>query len=617
MPSRILAAAFFSLSCVLSPAWARCEIAPPQHPNTPAARSGFADAEETAAPLEAHYTVAARDAKGESGVIPLHLTLEVTNPPSTRTVVAIPVWTPGSYRLRPFPQHVHDLVADDGAGNELAVQRLDAQTWQIQHDRVARLRLRYRVDLHDDDRFMLRGDRRRCITYEGPAVYLYLRDHLRVPCYVRFEVPADWRVGSGLPHLEDGRYFAPDYDVLADCPVKLGQFQTFSFESHGQQVDVIVDGPGDVDFDSGAWVGNIEKVVDATGAMFGGLPFRRYAFLFTASPGGGGGGLEHLYSTCIGVPVAQLRRSAMAAMPTIAHEFFHTFNVKRLRPVELGPFDYSRPNRSQWLWLMEGVTSYYEQVLLARAGLLTDEAFWRAAARKITVFEAMPGRAHTSSARASELVWDDVPVDRRLDYYTSGEVLGLLLDLEIRARTDNRSSLDDVMRALYRTCIDRGRGFADDEVATTVSSIARCDMREWFDMHVFGTVVPDYARILGFADLAYTESVSTELELRGLQRLGKDAGYCDPDAVPRGRIDLRAGVVTAVDGEAVDGYDAVSAVVDGKAAGDVLRLRLRTLTGEVEVNARVQERVRRRVRVQASETPSPGALAIRRGITGG
>ncbi len=565
--------------------------------------------------MAVHYTIAAKNVAFDGESVTLDVTLEVVPPPQERTVVAIPVWTPGSYRLRPFPERIHGLTAGDGGERTFAVQQLDAQTWQVQHGPVDRLVVRYRVDLLASDRFMLRGTLRRCLTYEGPAVYLYLRDHLRAPCYVRFDIPGAWSVASGLLPLSDGRHFAADYDVLADCPVKLGMFQRFDFASHDKKIEVVVDGPGDVEFDSTTWLANIKKVVDVTGAMFGELPFDRYVFLFTASPGGGGGGLEHLYSTCIGVPVTQLRNSPRAGMSTIAHEFFHTFNVKRLRPAELGPFDYSRPNRTDWLWLMEGVTSYYAQVLLARADLLTADAFWRAAARRIASFESAAARHAVSSAQASDRVWDNEPSDRTLDYYNSGEVLGLLLDLEIRGRTGNRRSLDDVMRALYRLCVERGRGFERDDVTAIAGAVAGCDLRAWFDLHVFGTVVPDYPRILGYAGLTCTQTETTKPQLRGLQSLGDSAAYANPDAATRGRIDARAGRILTVDDVEAASMAAVEAIVATKAPGDALRLKLQSLAGEVEVRASISARVQRRVQVKIDDAPPPAAMAVREGIT--
>ncbi|MCA8944367.1 MAG: hypothetical protein KDB80_17515, partial [Planctomycetes bacterium] len=324
---------------------------------------------------EVHYTVSAHDAMGTEDRIRVDVTMRVVHPPP-RMVVEIPVWAPGSYRLRVFPDRISRIEATDREGGDLEVERLHRFRWQVK-TASDELTLRYQVELRGDDRFMMRGTQRRCITYEGPAVYMYLRDHKDAPCHVEFDIPDDWDVGCGLDHVEGRRYFASDYDFLADCPVKLGKFQRFSFESHGKPIDVVVDGPGDLEFDSEGWVANINKITDCQGAIFGGFPFEKYTFLYTASPGGGGGGLEHLTSTAIGITARGLRRSPRSGMSVTAHEFIHLWNVKRLRPRELGPFDYTRPNRTTALWIMEGITSYYTQVTLARCGLLDEDGFWK------------------------------------------------------------------------------------------------------------------------------------------------------------------------------------------------------------------------------------------------
>ena len=491
-------------------------------------------------------------------------------PMRPRAVFDLPVWTPGSYRLRDFRDHVRDVRATAPAGAELAVTRLDADSWEVAHGRQEEITFAYRILLGENDRFMLRGDERRCLTYEGPQVYVLLRDHVARPCTVRFDLPNGWEVGSGLVRGADDRtFFAQDYDFLADCPVKLGVFQEWSFRAAGgARVDVVVDGPGEVEFDADPWVENIRRIVAVQGEMFGGFPFDRYAFLFTAQPGRGfGGGLEHLTSTAIGISAAQLRNSAATGLGTIAHEFFHTWNVKRLRPRALGPFDYQRQNRTTALWLMEGVTSYYTDVTLARAGLTEPERFWESMARQISGLESNPARHHVSSAAASWNVWEPAAADRRLSYYNSGLVLGLLLDLEIRARTANRRSLDDVMRALYEICRDRGRGFEPGEIASAVGWVAGADFRPWFDRYVDGTVVPPYGEILAHAGLVYEAERSARKTVRGLvrgrmSRVGeRDPIWVDPDASGASAA-LGSGVVTAVDGAEVDGLDAVEAACE-------------------------------------------------------
>ncbi|MEM7205739.1 MAG: hypothetical protein AAF628_36130, partial [Planctomycetota bacterium] len=508
-------------------------------------------------PVEAHYEVRAERVEAVEGEIPLWVRLRISDPPGTRLVFEIPVWTPGSYRLRDFPDRIHEVAAR-GPDGPIDVMRLNRQAYELRLPPAGDVEFTYRVDLRDNDRFMMRGPKRRCLTYEGPQVYMYARGLKSVPCHVDFALPEGWEVGSGLTLDPDGSgYFADNYDFLADCPVKLGAFQKWTFESHGTPIDVVLDGPADLELDDAAWLANIQKITDVQGDLFGGFPFARYTFLFTAAPRGVGGGLEHLTSTAIGLSAASLARSPRTGMGVTAHEFFHLWNVKRLRPRALGPFDYTRPNRTTGLWLMEGVTSYYTEVTLARCGLRSADTFWRSMARSISGLESAPGRHHTSSAMASFSVWDAKPRDRAVNYYTSGSVLGLLLDLEIRSRTDNRRSLDDFMRALYAVCRDRGHGYDDEDLVSIASTTAGADLSEWFDRYVTGTVVPDYATALGHAGMTYSGEETTRRGLRGL-RTGAAGGapiYADPDARGVEAVLRASGRVVELDGEPVADRD--------------------------------------------------------------
>lgn len=567
-------------------------------------------------PLEAEYRIKARDAVGNEGVIPLEVELHISNPPRHRTVLQIPVWAPGSYRLRDFPEHISVIGAEGDDGEPLTVIRLNRHSWQVQNGNSRTLVFRYVVDLRPNDRFMMVDPRRRCLTYEGPKVYIYVRGHKDIPCRVNFDLPDGWSVGSGLVAQPDGSYFAPDYDFLADCPVKLGKFQRFGFESHGKPIDIVVDAVEDLDFDQDAWLANIKAIVDSQGDIFGGFPFDRYSFLFTVSPGGGGGGLEHLTSTAIGLRAARLIDSPKTGMGVIAHEFFHLWNVKRLRPEALGPFDYSRPNRTTALWVAEGITSYYTDVTLARIGDKTEEEFWLAMQRQIRSLENNPAREHLSSAQASYRVWDPKPRDRTLSYYNSGEVLGLLLDIEIRAHSDNRKSLDDFMRDLFDRCQARGRGFADYELASVASNLCGHDMSEWFDRYVYGTMVPPYAQILARAGIVYEQERSRRKRIRGLRRSG-DQGelyYRDPDGLGRQRT-IREGLVKRVAGKKVQSLDEVGEVIERMNTTSEVEITLQhPLRGEFTLSLRITTVPRVQVRLSIDPDASREAQAIRAGI---
>lgn len=555
----------------------------------------------------------------EAGLMPLEVTLTFTSPEPGRTVFEIPLWTPGSYRTRRFPERITAVRARSGDEN-LEVERISNTAWEVTHGRVDEVTLDYTVLLAPDDRFMYRGDSRRCLTCEGPAIYMYVRGHEAAPCWVTWDLPEDWQAWSGLVRLTDGRDFAASYDVLADCPVKLGVVDAYSYESRGTHFDVIVDSAGDREPPIEAWIANIQKITEAAADVFGGTyPVNRYVFLFTVGPGSGGG-LEHSNSTCIGM--GQIS-SPTSGLSTIAHEFFHTWNVKRIRAVELGPFDYSRRVRTPGLWIAEGFTTYYTSVVMARAGLLSDERFWRNMGSAVSRFESTTARHHVSSNEASEEVWSNHAPDRNLNYYNSGQVLGFLLDLELRTRTDNRVGLDHFMRGLWHLCLQQGRGYERHEPALVASVLTGQDMRPWFDRYADGTAVPDYEGLCAKAGIAADVRTGQTKALRGViagrgglffgdyEQLDKLDTYGDIDPFNAG------GALRTVHGQAVESAEQLEEVLRAQPAGARLRVTYESAIGrEVAAMAVVELRPdRARIALSVDENAPPGAAAIRESIT--
>jgi predicted metalloprotease with PDZ domain len=574
------------------------------------------------APSTAHYRVHAMGSKSEAGAIPLEVELELRAPRTSRTVFEIPVWTPGSYRLRDFPERITPLDAKvDGVA--APIETLSRTAWQVSNGKAATVTFRYRVELRPNDRFMDPAETRRCLTYEGPAVYVYARGHLDAPCRVRFELPDGWSPTSGLDPAADGSFTASDYDVLADCPVKLGVFQKFGFDAGGAQVDVIVDADKDLEFDSKSWLAGLQAIVSEGAAIFGGMPTPHYAFLFSVTTVGGGGGLEHLTSTAIGLQRAGFVKNPASSFGVSAHEFFHLWDVKRLRPIELGPFRYDRPNRTTGLWLSEGVDSYYGELLQARAGLITADQFWRAMGRSIAALESTPGRRFTSSEQASLRVWDKQAPDRVVDYYGSGTVLGLLLDLEIRGATGNQKSLDDAMVALWQFCRDDGRGLSSEEIVQVASKATGVDLAEFFDKHVSGTVVPDYARCLGHAGLAYTPKPRNKTTvLRGLELGNKESpAFRDFAAIETsgGGDPLQlSGRVRSLDEQKVEDGDGARSLVDAAVAAGktAMTVEYETATGSKRsVRAALEERGGIAVELAPIAEAPPAAVQLRESIT--
>ena len=593
-----------------------------------------AHAQSTARP-ESHYVIRAIGCSANAdGRIPLDVTWTILAPPAGSMVIACPRWTPGSYRLRDFPERIDELSARID-GEQVRVERLRLDAWLVPTGDTDRVEIRYRVWLKETDRFMLPGNKRRALTYEGPQVYLYIRQLTNIPCHVKFVLPAGYSVASGLRRAEDGGYFAANYDQLADCPVKLGEFQTFDFEAAGARIEVVVDGPGEIEFEYPIedWLGRIREIVETQAEIFGGLPFPRYVFLFTAVPGAaGGGGLEHLNSTCIGVSARALRRNPGTGIGTAAHEFFHLWNVKRIRPAALGPFDYSRPVRTRGLWLAEGVTSYYAQVTLHRMRIRAGEspdrvlpAFAERMRRAIQTLEANPARFHVGSTDSSEQMWEQKPADRFINYYGSGLVLGFLLDAEIRTASDNRRSLDDFMRTLLAFCEGQGRGYHDDELPMLLATVAghESSWRDWLDRHVDGTVPPDYPRILGAIGLqAAVQRNAPTRYVRGARVLRVRGAtpkvyWSQPDRLDRrwpSNDHSRHGFVERAAGQDVDSIQAWRTLV-ANSNEDRMRLRIRGVDGRTrdtvaDVGVRYPTEVELRVDPDATPNARQRLLGI-------
>ncbi|WP_404339536.1 M61 family metallopeptidase [Sphingomonas sp. MMS12-HWE2-04] len=448
------------------------------------------------------YTLGMRD--------PAHqlfdVALDVTARGQDFTLV-MPVWTPGYYQRMDYADKVRGFAVTDVGGRPVSWRR-DGSRWHIAAPSGTRLRVHYQV-LADRD-FVAANFLDANKGYVSPAgVFAYPEGRLHAPVELRIVPQPGWTVATGLAPLGKAAnvWRAPDFDILYDSPILIGKLERLpSFRIRGVPHHVIGTGFGTIDRPQ--LVSDLEKIVTAAVEMMGDIPYRDYSFI---GIGPTQGGIEHLNSTSFGfgrqdnrTPAGRLRLDAF-----LAHEYFHHFNVKRIRPIELGPFDYGRENRTRQLWVSEGLTVYYENILLRRAGLIDTSAFLDDLSGNLRAYENAPGHRYQSLAQASYETWEDGPFGRKDDdfnktisYYDKGPVVGFMLDLAIRHATANRRSLDDVMRALYRDYYQRlGRGFTEREFRATCEAIAGTSLADLF-AYVDTTADPDYARYFGYAGLA-------------------------------------------------------------------------------------------------------------------
>ncbi|MEE9169602.1 MAG: PDZ domain-containing protein [bacterium] len=419
----------------------------------------------------------------------------------------MPVWTPGSYLVREFEQHVFDFSAHDESGASLAWSKENKNTWAVAGDGAKTVKIRYRVYAFDlSIRFsFLDADR----AFINPSsVCMFVVGSKDSQYRVELSYPQNWTsISTGLPRPDPSEpiFVAEDYDQLVDCPIEIGTQQVIPFEVDDIPYELAVTGSGNVSPDT--LVPYFEQIISATTEIMGAVPFDRYVFLMRVGERGGGG-LEHRNSCVLGVnrwsfqPASRFR----GFLGLVSHEFFHAWNVKAIHPEPLGPFNYSEENHSTMLWIAEGFTSYYGRRILLKAGLTSKPSYVSSIRSSIQSLERTPGRKWQSLSEASFDAWikayrtNENSYNTTISYYSKGALVGLALDLLIRHETKNKRSLDDVMRLLYKRYVeDQPRAYAYQEFIQICEEVSKQNLSDFFAGYVDGTTEIDFKKYLGYA----------------------------------------------------------------------------------------------------------------------
>ena len=416
------------------------------------------------------------------------------------------VWTPGSYLVREFERHVEALTATDPQGRAMEVDKPEKNRWRISTGGAESVTVRYRVYAREMSvrTNWVEAD---FAMLNGAPTFLTLAESGARPHEVTIEPARGWRrTVTGLAAMGGGdhRYRAPNFDTLVDSPIVVGNptIHEFSVDNTPHYL-VNVGDPGV--FDGARAARDLATLVEAQRQMWGSLPYDQYIIfnILTLLPGQPFNGLEHLNSTVLmaAPQTTRTRRSYLGWLELASHEIFHVWNVKRLRPVELGPFEYENEVYTRSLWIAEGLTEYYSLLLLHRAGLSSAEELLNSLSTEIERLQATPGRLVQSVADASFDAWikyyrqNENSVNNAVSYYTKGMVLGLLLDAKIRMATGGARSLDDVMRAAYER-FSGARGFTPDEFLGIVEQTADMNLMSFWDSAVDGTAELEYGEML-------------------------------------------------------------------------------------------------------------------------
>lgn len=442
--------------------------------------------------------------------------MELGGFPADYTDVKMPVWAPGSYLVREFSKNVEGLQARTVGGQALAVEKISKNTWRVRHPKQASFSVSYRVyafeltvrtSFIDADHGYLNGS----------SVFMYPADNKMLGSTVAVQPAAGWaQVSTALrPTAGKFTYKAASYDELADSPIEIGNQKVLNFTANGTPHQVAMCGTYSVD--EPKLLADLKRVCEEAHRVVGKNPLDHYLFI-VHNLERGGGGLEHLYSTTLEVGRTTYGTEAgyKSFLSLAAHEYFHLWNVKRIRPVALGPFNYDQENYTHLLWVSEGMTEYYSKVINQRAGFISRDEYLGKLANEITAVENTPGNRVQSAAESSFDAWiryyrpNENSSNSQISYYDKGDLIGTVLDLSIAEATKGEKHLDDVFRLLYdKYYLGLKRGFTDQEFQDAVAQVAGRRYDDFFRDSVYGTKTLDYATVLGYAGLGLTTAPLT------------------------------------------------------------------------------------------------------------
>jgi predicted metalloprotease with PDZ domain len=533
------------------------------------------------------YTIVPKDLAGHL----FNVTLSVASPAADGQVFALPAWIPGSYMIREFARNIVRIRAESG-GQPVELAKLDKHTWRAAPV-AGPLTLHYEVYAWDLSVRAAHLDQTHGF-FNGTSVFLRVLGQDAIPHQVDIQRPgdalaADWRVATSLPELGAkrygfGTYIASDYDDLIDHPVEMGDFALATFKAHGVQHDIVVTGRVP-NLDMERLQQDLKAICETQIAFFEPktkkAPISRYVFL-TMAVGDGYGGLEHRASTALICARADLPTTAapktaersegyVTFLGLCSHEYFHTWNVKRIKPAVFAPYDLQVETYTPLLWLFEGFTSYYDDLMLVRSGIISEASYFKLLGKTAGSVLRGSGRTKQSVAESSFDAWtkyyrqDENAPNAIISYYTKGSLVGLAFDLTIRAKTGGAKSLDDVMRALwerygrdfYAGASGSGRGVTEKDVEALFDEVSGVRLKSIFDRHVRGTEDVPLAKLYAaFGVKVVDERKNGKPSLN--VGVGRDALGAKLTQVHEGGAAHRAGlsagdIVIAIDGLRVNG----------------------------------------------------------------
>ena len=421
----------------------------------------------------------------------------------------IPAWRSGRYVIFNFSSAVQEFSPSDDNSSPLKYHKIDKSTWRVETSGENTIKVKYKIyanefsnrtkGLNDDHAFI-----------DPSSVFMYSEASRHNPLELKIIPFGNWHVTTGLDKLTgiDNTFIASDYDYFADCPIIIGNQKDFPFTVDGKQHNLSITGEGN--YNAETIISDLTKIVEQNKKFWGGLPYEHFDFMFQLTTQDYGG-TEHMNSFVIDAPPLLFKNkdSYNGFLSTCSHEFFHTWNVKRLRPKNLAPYDFTKENYTEELWIAEGTTSYYQSLMLLKAGYKNQAGYLMNIQTNIENYFDRPGNQVQTLAESSfdawVKYWGSTPNKwvAESDYYSKGANVSMLLDLEIRHSSANKYSLDNVMRTMYeRFPLSKG-GYTNADFIKVCEEYAGTSLTDFFDSYLYGLITPDWGKYLNYAGLKY------------------------------------------------------------------------------------------------------------------
>lgn len=544
-----------------------------------------------------NYTLGMPDPR--SHYFEVEITFDNLSKSDKELTLSLPVWRPGRYLIFDFASGIQEFSVQNRSGKKLNWKKTDKCTWVIQKKDESGIRVKYKVYANEFAN-RTRGLDETHGFVNGTAVFMYSPKYRNKQLFLKVKPPANWHVTTGLENVKNDpfKFTAVNYDYLSDCPLEIGEQTDFDFEVNGKKH--IISFSGSANYDKEMLIKDFTTIIKKNHEFWGSVPYEKYVIIVHCSPSSSGG-TEHINSTVVGVrpEVFETETGYGSFLRLISHEFFHTWNVKQLKPKGITPYDFTKENYTSELWIAEGGTSYYDGLMLLRTGQMKASEFFTEITRGVEDERRRPGNRVQSLAESSFDAWvkfwkrSPNAYGSESDYYAKGSYVCLILDLEIRHLSKNKYSLDDVFRAMFKKFPLDKKGYDNDDFRKVSEKFAGKSLEKFFGDYVTGTRPIEWSKYLGYTGLLLDGNETTLVPVAGLVT-SKKGDKIIVDSVLEGSTSEKACLLSGDEIIAYNGlrlsYEDIESRIKQLSSGDSVKFTIFRSEKLFEFTLKMQER---------------------------